>query len=216
LPSSQQLTTIWGSPCSAGDAAASCRGGDDVWDLPQDLLYAVLRRTNKVPCYAGWSPNAGRKPELDGSFANPEAFVSNCERILDSNGDAPVSCFWVNEKVRAAWLKHLWFYRVPHIYYWDYPEDLSRKLERWTWQDTLDHRARLNDSLNKTLVSAQSELVSRLKLVSQDLEEAVCSREKEGNPRSDRSTKRDMDWETLAVKEAMTATPAPVATPASP
>jgi len=187
LPSSRQLSDIWGGGgrgapggaprCTAAPPGASaCREppGHDDWELPEDLLHAVLRRTNKVPCYAGLSPNAGRKPELDADFASTESFVAGCERILAASGDAPVSCFWANEEVRRAWLKHLWFYRVPFVYHWDNPEDLARKLVRWTWLEAREHRERLSGHLNESLASVQSELVSRLEKVRSDLQAAEC------------------------------------------
>eukprot|EP00746_Dinoflagellata_sp_MGD_P055247 gnl/MRDRNA2_/MRDRNA2_240599_c0_seq1.p1 gnl/MRDRNA2_/MRDRNA2_240599_c0~~gnl/MRDRNA2_/MRDRNA2_240599_c0_seq1.p1 ORF type:complete len:242 (+),score=27.24 gnl/MRDRNA2_/MRDRNA2_240599_c0_seq1:41-727(+) len=131
---------------------------------------------DQVPCFDAQSASKEILSEIKSTYENVlvdykylsrkelERIVQQCQGIFDRSlwRGPPPSCFYFEEMSRIWWLGRAWFYSTPYIYYWDYPEDLSKKLDSWSWEDTLEHRRKIQRHLSDTLESVKAKIKERL------------------------------------------------------
>lgn len=154
--------------CSLFDEGETCpkydtRRTTPFW-MPPDLLYVFL--PNGVPCYARDAALAPFQAEMEDMVRlNVSARKNWCSTWPR---EAPPICFFYEPEVRRRWLDKAWYYKAPHVYYWNDPGDLAFKLSKWTWEKTAEHRAKLERHLEDTLDSVRQQLLWRLEIVAEE------------------------------------------------
>eukprot|EP00811_Abedinium_folium_P024885 NODE_3496_length_2027_cov_4.553684.p1 GENE.NODE_3496_length_2027_cov_4.553684~~NODE_3496_length_2027_cov_4.553684.p1 ORF type:complete len:596 (-),score=202.62 NODE_3496_length_2027_cov_4.553684:143-1930(-) len=133
-------------------------------ELPREFFTGLLPA--HMPCFAGQATLAGKAAQLQDVVEQAGDQVGDwCKKWT---GVAPVPCFWFEESQRLFWLDRAWQYRAPMLYYWDSLEDLSRKLAAWTWEATVEHRARLQLLLVANLTGIRADLAAHLNVVARE------------------------------------------------